>query len=104
MSLVPRMALGKRSGNEGNLSVPVAFNDDGDLTEDLDQLRAGIDESVEVPSADLFVGAVSPFLVAVRAATHLTERRRFRDASASGYVLTWIDVILGMLRPPLVMG
>jgi hypothetical protein len=51
-------------GVEGKLSAPVAFNDDGDLTEDLDKLRVGIDESLEAPSTDLFVGAVPPSLVA----------------------------------------
>ena len=51
-------------GVDGNLSAPVAFNDDGDLTEDLDKLRDGIDESLEGPFTDLFVGAVPPSLVA----------------------------------------
>ncbi len=51
-------------GLEGGISVPVGFNDDGDLTDDLDKLRTGIEESLDQQGADLFIAAVPSSIVA----------------------------------------
>lgn len=47
----------------GSLSSVLSFTGDGDLTDDLDELRGGVDEILDASFADLFIGALPPSLV-----------------------------------------